>query len=314
MMSTVADLAVAKLACRQHGAFSRLQARAAGLSDRQIDRRAACGAWIRLAPGVYALPGNPPTWQRQVMAAVLAEQRAWASVRSAANLLAFQHARPGRPEITVPRGANHRNPLAIIHQSDRIAVTTVDNIPTTTIEQTVIDLSAVVPLPQLTETIDDLLVTRRTTVPKLTARYQQLSRLRRRGFVEVGAMIADRSDTAFVPPSSVLEGALYRVLDDLGMAYERQPAFPWRPDDPFRLDALLFRWMLVLEADGRTWHARAAQMARDRRRDHEAAAHGCQVLRLGWEELIEEPAYARDTILRVGEQRARLLGLPPLVA
>jgi very-short-patch-repair endonuclease len=38
-------------------------------------------------------------------------------------------------------------------------------------------------------------------------------------------------------------------------------------------------WNLVIEADGRHWHARVEDFEEDRRRDNELATRGIQVLR-----------------------------------
>ena len=38
-------------------------------------------------------------------------------------------------------------------------------------------------------------------------------------------------------------------------------------------------WNLVIEADGRNWHARVEDFEEDRRRDNELATRGIQVLR-----------------------------------
>ena len=87
--------AIEALARRQHGAFNRTQARDLGASTSQIDRRLLSGAWIRLAPSVYALPGNPPTFARQCMAATLGEPSAWISGATAVVLHRLEGFRAG---------------------------------------------------------------------------------------------------------------------------------------------------------------------------------------------------------------------------
>jgi hypothetical protein len=274
MRSPLLELAVADLARRQHGVFTRAQAAGAGMSDRQIDHRIDTSRWLRIVPGVYALPGNEPTWHRQVIAAELAEPRAAASIRSAAVLHHVDGVRKGRPEITVPRGANHRSRLATVHQSDLITTTKIDGIPVTTLEQTVVDLAATLTTSRLEAVVDGLVTQRRTTIPRLAARVHQLRRHNRPGLARLESILVARSSDAWVPPSSVLEAALYELLDELGIAYVRQPCLPWRSGDRQRLDALIDRWKLIVEAGGRAWHTRTADFPRDRRRDHEALAHG----------------------------------------
>lgn len=59
------------LIARQHGAISRRQALAAGLTNRQLDERVKSGEWIRLHPGVYRLETSAPSAKQAVWAASL---------------------------------------------------------------------------------------------------------------------------------------------------------------------------------------------------------------------------------------------------
>ena len=85
----------------QYGLIHRSQVHRIGLTDRQIERRLATGSWLRERPGVYRLAGVPPTWESDLLAALLGRD-AVASHRSAAVLwdLGVYH-RP-RPELSVP--------------------------------------------------------------------------------------------------------------------------------------------------------------------------------------------------------------------
>jgi very-short-patch-repair endonuclease len=51
--------------------------------------------------------------------------------------------------------------------------------------------------------------------------------------------------------------------------------------------------LLILEIDGRAWHSRERDMARDRARDREAARHGWQTLRILDEEV---DAHSNDVV------------------
>ena len=107
------DLDIARLARRQHGAWSRVQALDLGLSSKMIRGRTASGSWVTLDHGVYAHVASAATWERSVMAAVLAEPWAVASHQSAAVLHGLHGFRPGRPVVTIRPGANARGRLAI---------------------------------------------------------------------------------------------------------------------------------------------------------------------------------------------------------
>ena len=65
------DKAIWRLASRQQGAFSRIQALAAGFSSTEIRLRLANGTWLRLGRGVYAIAGTVDSWERWAWVRVL---------------------------------------------------------------------------------------------------------------------------------------------------------------------------------------------------------------------------------------------------
>ncbi len=71
------DLAIARLSRSQHGAWSRRQALARGMTPKMIRCRVGRGEWTSLDAAVYAHIAAVPTWERSIMAAVLAEP--WAT-------------------------------------------------------------------------------------------------------------------------------------------------------------------------------------------------------------------------------------------
>jgi very-short-patch-repair endonuclease len=84
----------------------------------------------------------------------------------------------------------------------------------------------------------------------------------------------------------------------------RQAPFPWRSARPGRVDVLLPDHRLIIEADGRRWHARHADFDRDRWRDNEAVAHGHRVMRFTWVHLHDLPEDVLDLINRTILQKA----------
>lgn len=98
------DRSLDKCAARQYGVFSRKQAVRAGLTSKMIHTRLASGAWIRLAPSVFAMASAPPKWERQMAAALLSRDGSIAAGASAAFLHEFEGFTAGRPVIMVQRG------------------------------------------------------------------------------------------------------------------------------------------------------------------------------------------------------------------
>ena len=66
------DALVAALAARQLGVFARFQLLALGAEPTLIKRRLRSSHWVRLAPGVYGLPGHRDTWDQRLWVVYLA--------------------------------------------------------------------------------------------------------------------------------------------------------------------------------------------------------------------------------------------------
>jgi very-short-patch-repair endonuclease len=303
------DRAIEALARRQHGAFSRTQARDLGASTSAIDRRLASGAWLRLAPSVYALPSNPATLERQCMAAVLCEPTAWVSGMTAAVLHGFPEVRIGRLEITVPTGASHRRGIAVVRRSDDFDATRVKQIPVGTVEQTVCDLAPRLDGEKLENMLDTLVSTKSVTVEQLARRFERLSPGAQGRRSTLRALLTERSAATWVPSTSVLESALYRLLEDSRLpSYARQAAIPWRTVASARVDAYIPSWQLFVEADGRAWHTRVADFERDRKRDRDALAHGCGTARFTYDEIVSGSEAVIGELLRIAAARTSVLG------
>jgi very-short-patch-repair endonuclease len=301
------DAEVARLARRQHGVFSRTQALGAGLSRTMIEVRRSRGAWIDLAPCVYALPSSPFTWMRQCMAATLGEQRAVVSGRAAAALHGIPGFRPGRLEITVPRGSNHRSSLADIRQSDLVESTRVERIPVVTQAQTLIEIARYLPEDRLALVLDACHAADRRVLAAVRDRFVDLARTRWPGIGRVRAVLAERDD-GFVPAESELERRLWLVLGRMRDRPEmiRQGHLPWRERLSERVDVLIPEWRAIIEADGRRWHTRVRDFEVDRERDNQAVVHGYRPLRFTWTQIVQRPYHVLAT---VGGLR-NLAGLP----
>jgi predicted transcriptional regulator of viral defense system len=148
--------AIATLAARQHGVVSTAQLRHLGLDRFAVNRRVAAG-WLHLLHrGVYAVGHASVSTRGRYLAAVLACGPAAAlSHRSAADLWGLRP-RSGRIEVTVPRGRLGPSELEV-HRSrmvDTTDLTWLDQIRSTTVARTLLDLAAVVPEHDLARAVD----------------------------------------------------------------------------------------------------------------------------------------------------------------
>jgi very-short-patch-repair endonuclease len=95
------------------------------------------------------------------------------------------------------------------------------------------------------------------------------------------------------PPASVLERELHTAAALAGVGVVRQFALPWNYESEIGVvDAAVPDSRLILEVDGRKWHARMEAMAKDRRRDRAAVRAGWQPLRWMYEDFAEPSVVA----------------------
>lgn len=114
-----ADRRIDLFAARQYGVISRKQALECGLTSKMIHTRVSTGAWIRLAPSVFAVASAAPKWERQLAAAVLSRPGSIVAGRSAAHLHDFEGFGTTRPVIMIGTDGNARSPLATVIRSRR---------------------------------------------------------------------------------------------------------------------------------------------------------------------------------------------------
>jgi hypothetical protein len=172
------DALLARIAARQHGAFSYGQAQQCDLSDDQIRHRLRTLRWRQMRRGVYRLVGAPVTWEQTVMAATLAAPGSLASHTTSAALWGLTQ-RPDTIDLTAERQLRmdgvraHRSLVApkdrrIVHSS-----------PLTSPARTLVDLRG---RPDLGRLLDDAIRRRLLTMKHFRVcaephRSQQLAQL-----------------------------------------------------------------------------------------------------------------------------------------
>jgi len=298
-----ADQVIAALAARQHGVVARAQVLRAGVSGDLLDHRLRTGRLRRLHRGVYGV-GPVEADRAREMAAVLAcGDGAALSHRSAA---AVWRLLPGTPrvdavDVTVTHGrAGRRRGIRVRHfrtlRPDELTI--VDAIPITTAARTLYDLAGMVgsrsprgskaaPCP--------VLVSRRELERAVAESYA-------RGLVHRATLLrlADRHATR--PGAGrlrrLLEGGSRLLLtrseaEERFLALVRKARLP-DPDANSEVVGLEvdFIWRaerLVVEVDGRSFHAADWRFENDRRRGAILVAAGYRVMRVTWLQIMREP-------------------------
>ena len=228
------------------------------------------------------------------MAAVLAcGDEAVLSHRSAAALYGLRPTARTSIDVTVPRPTARSRPGIDVHRVKRLHPddwTTLDQIPTTTVARTLLDLAEVVRTSDLNKAFEEA---ERRRLVDLSSLEALLARSRgRHGLRAVKALCAD-AKASLAHTQSELEAAFLRFCADHGIP---------RPQTnvqvgAFTVDALWPTHSLIVELDGYAFHGTTRQaFERDRIRDAELQRAGYRVVRLTWRRLHREPAAVAATL------------------
>lgn len=299
------DRSLDEYAARQYGVFSLRQAQSVGMTPSMVETRTGNGAWLRLAPSVYALASSPPKWERQMAAALLTRPGSIVAGRSAAYLHGLVGFRPGRPVIMIGTAGNARSELAQVIRSTAFA--SVERVRIRGFEVTGPAETAVVIARELSQdsletVIDDGLASGTFDIENLIHTLRVRSGAP--GIAKLRRVIEERSADAYEPPVNELERLLHVLLAQPGVPPStRQVPFSFDRVD-MTVDAYIPTWRVLVEADGRRWHTRKADFERDRSRDNAATAHGLAVLRFTYSMLTRQPADCLQTLMRTGAVRS----------
>ena len=299
--------ALNEVAARQHGTFSRGQARRHGFDKDAVRRRLANSTWRQIDASVYAVAASPQTWEQLVWAAFLSRPRCALTHETAARLLGFSGFGRSRPVLLTPRTSNVRSPIARILESDQfdaIATTEVDGLTVTTAPETILILARDTSSERIEEIFDEGLLSRRVDLQAVSQMIDREAGRRTRGTPLLRRLVSARRPGAPSYSAGYLEGLLEHILTDPRLPpYTRE--YPFSLEGvPARVDIYVPSARLVVEADGRNWHAKQLAFERDRRRDNALAARGIQVLRFTYQMLTEEPGICLTQTLATFEVRA----------
>ena len=300
------DKELATLASHAHGVFTLTDARDAGLSHRQIDLRVR-DEWVTLYDGVFLAAGAPATWRGDLLAATLAAGAGSAiSHRAAGAMCELPGGRDDLVELSCLRWKRTIRPGMVAHESRRLDerdITTIDGIPVTTPERTILDLASCYPYEKYLEYV--VQAARRKRLITYESMRAVFNRHARRGLKGVRALRAtlDRWDPDSRPTESDMETMLLQAVRQYGLP---EPALQYEVRDAdghlvARPDAAYPAARIAIEYDSKQEHSDEFQLAKDARRRNALQVRGWVVLsarhaelRRGGTELCEQI----QTILR----------------
>jgi predicted transcriptional regulator of viral defense system len=292
------DGALAAMAAKQHALITVSQAEALGLTRSMRRVRLRTGTLVLVDRGVLRVAGAPVTWESTVLAAVLAAgPGAVASHRTAAVLWGLETFRPGRPEVTIPRGRKHRRGAVTVHEStdlDRCVVQRRNGIPVTDPARTLLDVALRTSDARLFQAIESARRSNHCSWKRLIVTLLNHARRGRPGVQRLRRVIAqhleeeERTDSAF-------EALFLSLLLEFDLP---RPALHHRiftPGGDFvaEVDLAYPELMILIELDGQV-HDRREVADRDAPRQNRLELLGWTVLRYRWRQFVDHP----DAIVR----------------
>lgn len=311
-----ADVRIAVLAARQASSFSRAQALDLGITKSGIHRRLRSGRWKHPYAGVYTIGGSQSSWMQDVWCAFLAVGPQAVVTHETALHLHGLHNVSGRPiTLTVPHGGHARLSGVFVHQIQDLFdrpdhITKVSGLPVSTVERTAVDLAASLRQVHLAKVVDDVVTSRSSSYPSIGRCLHEVMRPGKRGLGKLARVLDQRAD-GYVPPQSKLEVAFFALLKAAGLPEpRRQFPLPGRGAVEGLVDAAYVAVKVIVEIDGRRWHARIDALKRDHQRDTEAARAGWLTIRLMYEQIVHEPHEVCAALTEILDRR----GYPGLAA
>ncbi|MDH4076739.1 MAG: endonuclease domain-containing protein [Acidimicrobiia bacterium] len=277
-----------------HHVVTTRQLRAAGITLAQIERRVG-RLLTRVSQGTYIVGRpSPPTL---LSAALAALPSAAACHHSAAAI----HRLPVQPggEVSVEMAGRTRRAIhgvRIRHTRwlppDDVTVEP-SGVRVTTVARTICDLAAELPVAHTSHLIEQAVIARLMAPGELQACAAAWCRRGRPGSGVIRRLDHELLDHEPVP-ASVLEHRAFALFVRAGLSgWVPQYAPPWYDAVRGIVDVAWPEHRVIVELDGRRWHATARALGDDRRRDRAAVLAGWVTIRLGWHEIVHRP----DTVL-----------------
>lgn len=288
-------LALTEIAAGQHGTLHVRQAQQVGVSPATLRRIAQRFAWRRPHPGVFVLPGAPPTHDRKLAAAVLAiGEPVLVANWSAAWVWGLVPAAPTVVEVVVPHQRRKASLDGVtVHRSRTLAdddAALVRELPVTTVARTLCDLAPLTDEKALRALLIDARqrrLVRLEDVAQQAARYDAIKGLGRLRTL-LWELDGERCD-------SVLEWRVRRLLADVGLRPAPAPVTVDVGSRELHVDIGWPQERVGIEVDGVGTHSDRKSLEIDIARHNALARVGWRVLRAGWRETGDRfPALLAD--------------------
>lgn len=290
-----------KLARRDWNVVTHAELRALGYSSEAIRHRVQTGRLHRKARGVYAVGSPELTREGRWMVAIKqCGERAALSDLSAAFHYGTWKTEPRQIHVTVPAERTVRVKGIRPHRRVRYRVVVWRGVPTTPIDETIIDCATVLGRGDVEHLINQADIKRLTTPEKLRAVAAEAGR---RPGARTVRLILDIATFQFT------RSQLERVFIPIALRAGLPRPLTAQLVNGYEVDFYWPQLGLVVETDGLTYHRTPQQQARDLKRDQAHAAAGLQCCRFSHGQIRYEADDVERTLRSVAQLRQDLLGV-----
>ncbi|MDH3295833.1 MAG: DUF559 domain-containing protein [Acidimicrobiia bacterium] len=308
------NVIVLTLASRSAGVVTRRELLEAGLSSSTISARVSQGFLSAVWPGLYEVPEmanqHTPLFRavKSVTGSALSHQSAgwvWEAPLGLSKLDESVHVTAARngTRTDMPGVVRHRTRRPF-EEDIRYPI---DGLPVLSPARTILDLAGepTIGNRRLSHIVETQITAGRVQPDELSGLLLRPGLRGVSGARRLRAVVDNLLDDEPVA-DSMLERLFVQVLADHGIGgFRRQVAVPWYDGRRGVVDFANVSTELIVEVDGRRWHATGQAMTEDRRRDRLAATHGWQVLRVTWEDLVEQPTRTAEQVAAAVTSRRR---------
>jgi very-short-patch-repair endonuclease len=277
------DEALGKVARRQWGVFSKAQAIEQGATQATIRRRLLSGRWFEVERGVYRFPGGHTSWHQKVIAATLSLPGAMASHRTAAFLWGLEcfNGAPALLEVIVGFGVSRTLTLARVHHTRRLPKEPDhrEQIPTTPLARTLVDLSDVVTEEVLFVAFDSARRKFKWLMPELE---KEVAQSGGRKNLELLVTMLNRAKGE-PPTGSPLEARTAFRMDKRRTLPRPKRQHVVRDGNGQFIARVDFAWLdqrVVVQCDSRKWHLTPESFEKDLRQRRQLECDGWRVLHI----------------------------------
>jgi very-short-patch-repair endonuclease len=245
---------------------------------------------LRLHRGVYALGHRQLRQEDHWLAAVLAcGPGAALSHREAAALHGLRSSDRTRIDVTTRRRLRGRRPGLDVHYTITLAardVTSVEGIPVTTVERTLVDLADVVPRDSLAKALREAEHQRVVDVTSLRAAMDRTRHRPGPGHAALTAVLEEHRQRGTQLTRSVLEDRFLKLCERHGLPIPRTNFHI----GPHEVDAGWPTRRLAVELDGWGRHKDRVAFQRDRAKGNAITQAGWRLLRYTHDDIVRRPA------------------------